>query len=43
MAAGTLVTFCLPVVSVPAVIRRDGTVLAGKASWLLLEHNRDTG
>jgi hypothetical protein len=26
MAAGTLVTFCHPVVSVPAVVRRDGTV-----------------
>ena len=30
VAAGTLVTFCLPVVSVPAVVRRDGTVLAGE-------------
>ncbi len=32
VAAGTLVTFCHPVVSVPAVARRDGTVLAG--GWL---------
>ncbi len=32
VAAGTLVTFCHPVVSVPAVVRRDGTVLAG--GWL---------
>jgi hypothetical protein len=32
VATGTLVTFCHPVVSVPAVVRRDGTVLAG--GWL---------
>jgi len=32
VAAGALVTFCHPVVSVPAVVRRDGTVLAG--GWL---------
>ena len=32
VAAGTLVTFCHPVVSVPVVARRDGTVLAG--GWL---------
>jgi Insertion element 4 transposase N-terminal len=32
VAAGTLMTFCHPVVTVPAVVRRDGTVLAG--GWL---------
>jgi hypothetical protein len=32
VAAGTLMTFCLPVVRVPAVARRDGTVQAG--GWL---------
>jgi hypothetical protein len=32
LAAGTLMTFCHPVVTVPAVVRRDGTVLAG--GWL---------
>ena len=32
VTTGTLVTFCHPVVSVPAVVRRDGTVLAG--GWL---------
>ncbi len=32
VATGTLVTFWHPVVSVPAVVRRDGTVLAG--GWL---------
>jgi hypothetical protein len=32
VVTGMLVTFCHPVVSVPAVVRRDGTVLAG--GWL---------
>jgi Insertion element 4 transposase N-terminal len=32
VAAGTLMTFCHPVVTVPAVVRRDGTVQAG--GWL---------
>jgi hypothetical protein len=32
LAPGTLVTFCHPVVTVPAVARRDGTVLAD--GWL---------
>jgi hypothetical protein len=32
VVTGTLMTFCHPVVSVPAVARRDGTVLAG--GWL---------
>ena len=32
VVTGTLVTFCHPVVTVPAVARRDGTVLAG--GWL---------
>jgi hypothetical protein len=40
-SAGELVTFCQPVVSVPAVVRRDGRVLpaggcpisCGWASW----------
>ena len=31
-AAGELAVFCRPVVTVPAVVRRDGTVLAG--AWL---------
>ena len=30
--AGELAVFCRPVVTAPAVVRRDGTVLAG--AWL---------
>ncbi len=31
-AAGEMAVFCRPVVTAPAVVRRDGTVLAG--AWL---------